>query len=268
VHRLGRRRDQRFIAFDCGCFSADFRFNELVNCMEGESPAPAGRHAGTDDRGCRFAGTILLDHLENMPVQAQEQMLQIMDSRNRSQDGADLAMDVRFMVATSLDPRQRVAEGRFSGELFARLNAMELFLPSLRERRDDIVPLCSYFIGEFNREFHKSVESVSEEVFDIFRSYAFPGNVRELRHIVERAVIVSDGSRIEPRHLPERLREATPAAPMPAAMTGGSFPSLNEMEQVHILRALELTQGNRSRAAEILGISRAALWRKIKLLNA
>ncbi|MFH1154866.1 MAG: sigma-54 dependent transcriptional regulator [Pseudomonadota bacterium] len=264
IHKLSHRKNQRFLAFDCGCFSNDFRFSELVGCTEELSTRFTSTKSSEQEKNILFSGTVFLDHFENMPVQTQEQMMQILDSRATARSAGPSVMDIRFIAATHQDLKSRVAEGRFSEELYNRINTIELYLPALRERRDDIPPLCSYFITEFNKEFKKGIESVTDEVFSIFRSYAFPGNVRELKHIIERAVILSENRRIEPRHLPDRLSESV----LPSLPDGDvNFPTLSQMERMHILRALEITKGNRSKAAEVLGISRAALWRKIKLIN-
>ncbi len=138
-------------------------------------------------------------------------------------------------------------------------------VPSLIERRDDIFPLCSYFLSKLNREFEKNIESFSDEVFSIFLSYHFPGNVRELKHIIERAVILSDGKTIELKHLPERFSKKFPALP---STESKQLSTLKVMEQNHLLKVIEITKGNKSKSAEILGISRAALWRKLKQIAA
>jgi two-component system response regulator AtoC len=130
----------------------------------------------------------------------------------------------------------------------------------LRKRRDDIPPLSGYFLDKFSKEFKKKVEYISEEVISTFMSHDFPGNVRELEHIIERAVIVADGNTIEFKHLPRRFHKAD-APPLDATK---KFLSLAEMEKQHILAVLEATGGNKSKTTELLGISRAALWRKLK----
>ncbi|OGR11972.1 MAG: hypothetical protein A2277_04920 [Desulfobacterales bacterium RIFOXYA12_FULL_46_15] len=263
VHKLSHRKDQRFLAFNCGCFSNDFNFAELLGSLE-----EPGGYAGSTDRGSRdirFVGTIFLDHFETMPGETQKDMLVLLDKdgSTRSQDSAE--RDIRFIVATHQDLKKRVEEKKFNRELYQRLNAISISVPPLRDRRDDISPLCSFFLTQLNKEFEKNIESVSDEVFSIFMGYSFPGNVRELRHIIERAVILADTTSIELMHLPDRLRKKTLLSSHP--VENQPFVNLNEMEKAHILRAIEITHGNRSKAAEILGISRAALWRKLKVFN-
>jgi two-component system response regulator AtoC len=255
VHKLSHRREQRFLAFNCGCFSNDFNFTELLGSLE-----EPGGYTGSKDQGSRdirFTGTIFLDHFETMPGETQQDMMALMDKNgsNRFPDSGE--MDIRFIVATHQDLKKKV-------DLYQRLNAIPMSVPSLRERRDDISPLCSFFLAQLNKEFEKNIESISDEVFSVFMDYSFPGNVRELRHIIERAVILADTTTIELMHLPDRLRKKTPA---PTSLASQSFMSLAELEKGHIVKAIEITRGNRSKAAEILGISRAALWRKLKMIH-
>jgi len=189
-------------------------------------------------------------------------MLKILDSQKLSlQDGVyDFPFDVRILAASRCDLGQLVEEGKFRDELYYRLNVIELFIPPLRERRDDIPPLCGYFIPKFAKEFEKAVEYISEDVISVFMSYDFPGNVRELEHIIERAVILADGNTIDLKHLPGRFHQAE-SRPLDATRT---FMTLAEMEKQYILEVLAATGGNKSRTTELLGISRAALWRKLK----
>jgi len=260
IHQLGHRKNQRFLAFDCGCFSNDFRFRELVSSL--------GPQSGDDkDMQTRFSGTILLDHIENMPAQTQQDMIQILNHKQSgavSSDGDAPPMDVRFIAATQKDLGKKVGQGRFSRELYQKIRAIELEIPALRDRKEDIPILCRYFVNRFNQTFQKQITSISDDVSAIFDIYAFPGNIRELRHIIERAVILADGEVIEPRHLPQRL---TPAGTPGTADRQEPFLSLHEMEQHHILSALKITDNNKTKAAEILGISRAALWRKLRIIS-
>nr|NJM03152.1 sigma-54-dependent Fis family transcriptional regulator [Desulfobacula sp.] len=265
IHKLSHRKDQRFLAFNCGCFSNDFNFTELLGSLEEPGGAIGSKDQGLRD--IRFIGTILLDHFDTMPEQTQSDMIKLLDKTGstRSQDSGG-EREIRFIVATHQDLKSRVEEKKFNRELYHRLNAISISVPPLRERRDDIFPLCSYFLTQLNKEFEKNIESISDEVNSVFMEYSFPGNVRELRHIIERAVILADTTTIELTHLPDRLRKNNPVYPSPTKSQ--AFTTIDEMERAHILRAIEITQGNRSKAAEILGISRAALWRKLKMFSA
>ncbi len=260
IHNSSVRKNSRFVAINCGCFSNDLLIEELIG--RGNDTLPGAAQASGTITGSDSGGTILLDQIEDMSAKMQLSMLKIIDSKKLSlQDGVnDFPFDVRILASSRSDLGKLVEEGKFKDELYYRLNVLELFIPPLRERRDDIPPLCGYFIQKFSKEFEKAVEYISEEVISTFMSYVFPGNVRELEHIIERAVIVADGNTIEFKHLPRRFQKAD-APPMDATR---KFLSLAEMEKQHILEVLEATGGNKSKTTEILGISRAALWRKLK----
>jgi DNA-binding NtrC family response regulator len=260
IHNLSRRKNNRFIAINCGCFSNDLLIEELFRPGSANFPGddPSKERFGQPESG----GTILLDQIEAMSPKMQLAMLKIIDSNVASQPrgSGDLPFDVRILVASRYRLGQLVEEGKFREELYYRLNVLELFIPPLRERRDDIPPLCRYFLDKFAKEFKKAVGYVSEEVISLFMSYDFPGNVRELEHIVERAVILADGKTIKRRHLPGRFGKADD----PSADATKEIMPLAEMERRYILKVLQTAQGNKSKTAELLGISRSALWRKLK----
>jgi len=260
IHGLSPRKNSRFMAINCGCFRNDLLIEELARPENAVFPGVdqlRGRKDGTES-----GGTLLLDQIEDMSPKMQLSMLKIIDSKEVSLlDGSDnYPFDVRIFAASRYHLGQLAQEGKFKEELYYRLNVLELYMPPLRERRDDIPPLCGYFLDRFTREFKKAVESISDEVISIFMSYDFPGNVRELEHIIERAVILADGNTIEPKHLPGRFKK-TAAAPMIAE---NKLMTLAEKEKQYILEVLAAAGGNKSKTAELLGISRAALWRKLK----
>jgi len=260
IHNLSPRKKNRFMAINCGCFSNDLFLEELFRpgkVVPSRGPQRSERFARYESEG-----TILLDQIEDMSPRMQLSMLKIIDSKKISrQDGNDdFPFDVRILVASRYNLGKLVEEGKFREELYYRLNVFELFIPPLRERRDDIHPLCGYFLNKYAKDFKKTVEYISEEVISIFMSYDFPGNVRELEHIIERAVILADGKTIEPKHLPGRFINAA-SPPLDETRT---FKTLAEMEKHYILEVLDATGSNKSKAVEFLGISRASLWRKLK----
>ena len=260
IHNSSLRKNSRFVAINCGCFSNDLLIEELIG--RGNDTLPGADQASGTITGPDLGGTILLDRIEDMSSNMQLSMLKIIDSKKISlQDNVnDFPFDVRILASSRSDLSKLVEEGKFRDELYYRLNVIELFIPALRDRRDDIPPLSSYFLHKFAKEFEKAVEYISQEVISTFMSYDFPGNVRELEHIIERAVILADGNTIELKHLPGRFHKAD----SPALDAARSFMTLAEREKKYILEVLEATGGNKSKTAEILGISRAALWRKLK----
>jgi two-component system response regulator AtoC len=261
IHNLSRRKNQRFIAFDCGCFSRDFRFAELVASNDDPPKSDPSKKKSAVSNKTTFAGTILLDHIENMPKASQQEMLQLLDGKTNAFDSL---MDIRFIVVAHQNIEEKIIEGKFQLELYSRIRAIAIEIPPLRRRTDDLPVLCHYFLGQLNQEFEKKIKTFADDVFPVFEAYAFPGNIRELRHIIERAVILADENIITVNHLPKKLSlKSAKRKPYDTS----SFPTIQQMEQNHILKAIEMTKGNKTRAAELLGISRAALWRKLRLIS-
>ena len=260
IHNLSPRRQNRFTAVNCGCFSNDLLIEEIFR--PGKGIFSGDTHHKAADTGSDVGGTILLDQIEDLSPKMQLSMLKIIDSKSVSrQNGKEyFSFDVRILAASRHKLGKLVDEGKFQEALYYRLNVLELYIPPLRERSDDITLLCGYFLNKYAKEFNKAVKFVSDDVIKIFMSYHFPGNVRELEHIIERAVILADDNIIEPKHLPGRFQTADAPSFSPAK----KFLTLAELEKQYILEVLEATGGNRSRAVDLLGISRAALWRKLK----
>jgi DNA-binding NtrC family response regulator len=263
LHELSPRCGQRFMAINCGCFSNDLLIEELF-AGNGKTIAESG--TGREKRGRKGqGGSLLLDQIEDLSPSMQLALLKVIDSNKTTRYAATGAsqLDLRIFAASRHDLSLLVREGRFREELYYRLNVVELTIPPLRERRDDIPPLCRYFLERYAREFNKPVRRVADEVISIFMAYDFPGNVRELEHVIERAVILSEGDCLQADHLPERFKTA--AAVKKA--TEDNYMTLAEREKQYILEVLQAADGNKSRTAELLGISRAALWRKLKLFQ-
>ncbi len=259
IHHSSPRKKSRFIAINCGCLSSDLLIEELFGSSRINEGAPD--HALAADSG----GTILLDQIEDMPAKMQLSMLKILDKKKAHQpdQSAFFPFDVRILVASRHNLRKLVEQGKFREDLFHRLNVMELYIPPLRERREDIPPLSGYFLNKFAREFQKPVKAIADDVISIFMMYDFPGNVRELEHVIERAVILTDGSTIEVKHLPNRFTSQGASTLTDEAQ----IPTLAEVEKNHILKVLKATGGAKSKAAELLGISRSALWRKLSAIS-
>jgi DNA-binding NtrC family response regulator len=265
IHARSGRRHQRFLTIDCGDLGNAQFVHQLIGYGKGDLC-----EAIQSQRGIFSAdqvGTLFFNRVEKMPVIMQSQLLKTIDTidRSRAAAGQTRAADIRILVATETDLAQRVETNRFDGVLYDRLIFFNLSIPPLRERKDDIPPLCSYLLRKFSDDFKKPVESIAPEVIDIFSAYPFPGNVRELAHLIERAVIIADGRTIHLKHLPGRfLKEASSTK----SAEPGDFLTLAELENRYIIEVLEAAGGNKSRTAETLGISRAALWRKLKHIKA
>lgn len=254
-----------FLAIDATAFDDEQIVAQLLGYSEGDLYEAIQRGSGIFNRGP--LGTLLFDHVERMSMVFQQQLLQLLEKADIQREDRSKAagMSVRVLVGTAADLEERTLRGGFKQELYDRLKLFKLFLPPLRDRKDDIPPLCRYFFDKYRTQFNKDVRSISSEVVAILVNYDFPGNVLELEHIIERAIILVEGDTIERQHLPARFLEALKSKGVEKPT---EFVTLAELETRHIFEVLEATNGNKSKAAEILGISRAALWRKLKQYKA
>ncbi|HEY8380133.1 MAG TPA: sigma 54-interacting transcriptional regulator, partial [Nannocystis sp.] len=191
-------------------------------------------------------GTLFLADVDLLPPSAQPKLLRILQDPATGSEGA------RILAATSRDLSAEVAAGRFRQDLFYRLGVVQLHIPSLRERQDDILPLARHFLKRFVRQFRKSITGFSERALGVLTGYEWPGNVRQLEHCIERAVTVTRGREIEPRDLPRELMTRTSGDDTPPVIPGSS---MHELERWAILKTLEHVGGSTSKAAKILGIS-------------
>lgn len=265
IHARSQHAPKRFLAIDCDNFNNAQLVTQLLGVKGGNLTGAIRTRSGIF--GPDPVGTLLLDRVEAMPSHMQDQLLDTLMTAYRGDSGSqkESGSDIRIIVAVETDLAEQVKKGAVKQELFESLNVFKLTLPPLRERKDDIHPLCRYFFDKYRQELSKSVDSIATEVIDILVDYDFPGNVRELEHIIERAVIIADGKTVTRRHLPGRfLEEKKPGH----AVKSDQFATLAEIEKRYILQVLGANQGNKSKTAEILGISRAALWRKLKQFTA
>ncbi|MDX2454678.1 sigma-54 dependent transcriptional regulator [Desulfosarcina sp.] len=265
IHAGSMRRKHRFLAINCANFGNEQLAGQLLGYKSGNLSEAIRTRDGIFS--ANQVGTLLFDQVEEMPLNMQDQLQSILDMTDSQRSGstADTGIDIRILVATDTDLAKRVKAGSFKKAIYDRLKLFELTIPPLRERRDDIHPLFQYFFDKYRQELGKPVDSISPAVVKILVGYDFPGNVRELEHIVERAVILADGHTIERKHLPVRfLEELKSARPLESRQ----FSTLADLEKRYIVEVLQASHGNKSRTAETLGISRAALWRKLKLIKA
>ncbi|MFV0350125.1 MAG: sigma-54-dependent transcriptional regulator [Halodesulfovibrio sp.] len=263
VHRLSLRSDKRFLAVNTGAFNAELLANELFGHEQGAYTGAQRTKAGVFE--ATHQGTLLLDEIGEMPLGMQVQLLRVLQERTVVRVGGteEIPVDVRLMAATHRDIEKEVERGRFRQDLFYRLNVFTLKLPALRERVDDIPLFCHYFIEKFANAFKKDVIGMDDEVLGILMAHPFPGNVRELENLIERAVVLCDGSTIEARHLPQEFHKAAAMTHHDVQTDEGLLP-LTEVERRHILKVLEHVQHSKGQAAKILGIDRATLWRKLQ----
>jgi two-component system response regulator AtoC len=214
-------------------------------------------------------GTLFLDEIGEMSPNLQAKLLRALEMKRFRRVGGtvDIAVDTRIVAATNRDLKAMVQQDRFREDLYFRLNALQLVVPPLRDRTEDIPPLIDHFVGHWNRELGRTVKGPSDEALTLLLAYRWPGNVRELRNVIERAILLESEEWILPEHLP---LEIVGAGGSGAAVIGTmirtekSIVPLADAERMAIELALEQTAGNKTRAAEALGISRQTLRTKLK----
>jgi transcriptional regulator with PAS, ATPase and Fis domain len=264
IHQLSPRRDRRFVAINCGAFTEELLSSELFGHEKG---AFTGAH--TTKKGLMeiaSGGTLFLDEVAEMPPSMQVRLLRVIQEKVIIRVGGveEIPIDVRIIAATNKNLKKEVELGHFRQDLYYRLNVITLQVPPLRERRDDIPLLCHYFIDRFSKAQKKNITEISEDVMNILMEYEFPGNVRELENMMERAVTLATGNRIEVEHLPIDLQQRLFHITRPQK---NELLTLEEHEREYIQWVLMKTRGNKSKAAEILGIDRVSLWRKMRKYN-
>jgi two-component system response regulator AtoC len=267
LHELSPRAAMPFVAVNCGAIPAELLESELFGHVRG-----AFTDASRDKKGLAAeadGGTLFLDEIGELPFALQVKLLRFLEDEQvrRVGDTRSERVDVRVIAATARDLSRAVKDGQFREDLFYRLNVVNVRLPALRERPDDVPALVEHFLAKYRRlRPEEPLTGVSPEALEVLRSHRWPGNVRELEHAVERAVVLADGPLIQEGDLPDEVR-VPPGPPTPAAAPGGDLSvkrAFRAMEEQLIRAALDRTGGNRTRAAELLDLSYRALLYKIK----
>ncbi len=257
LHSESPRRASPFVVVDCPTLSDALFASELFG--HGTETA-----AVTQDQAGRIeaatGGTLFLDEIGEMPLSVQSKLLRFLDKRRYEETGGgqSSSCDVRVVAATNRRIEDDVKNGRFRLDLFFRLNVVEIDIPPLRERPEDILPIARHFIEVFSAQHGRPVQQLSKGAVQLLSSYAWPGNVRELRNTIEQVVMLCSANVIEAEAFPVRLAGAT----RPQPSIGGDF-AVDEIEQEHIMRVIRRTP-TLERAAVILGIDYTTLWRKRK----
>ena len=259
LHQRNPRKHQPFISFNCGGFSEDLIANELFGHEKGAYTGATETKIGLLEAA--HQGTIFLDEIGEMPLSMQVKLLRFVEERTLIRVGgvALHSVDVRLIAASNQDLKELVKNQSFREDLYYRLNVVTVTLPPLRSRRDDIPLLVHNFLSKYSKAFGKEIKGISPEALEILSQYPFPGNVRELENIIERAVALSDDSMISSRDLPSDLRELCMSN-----LDGQSWPSLEEKEKQYIQQVLIKTNYRKNLSAQILKLPRTTLWRKMK----
>ena len=261
IHHLSRRSNNRFMAVNCGAFTEELLANELFGHEKEAFTGARGIKKGLFE--VASGGTFFLDEIGDLPLPMQAKLLRVIQEKNLIRVGGvdEIPVDVRILAATNKDLIREVETGKFRQDLYYRLNVVSLVAPPLVERRDDIPLLCQHFLIKFADRQNKKIEKISREVLDVLTDYEFPGNVRELENIVERAVTLCSGATIELQHLAPDLQQRRFQV---ERRQRREFLTLEDNEKEYISWILQQTDGNKTKAAEILGIDRVSLWRKVK----
>jgi len=267
IHFGSARADRPFLQVNCAALPEHLLESELFGHERG-----AFTDAHTQKRGLfesADGGSVLLDEIGDLPAGGQAKLLRLLESKTFRRVGGvtELRADVRVIAATNVDLEERVQEGRFRADLFFRLNVVRIRIPPLREHPEDIPLLAAHFIARFNQEMKRSMRGVSSNAMDLLQAYRWPGNIRELRNVVERAFILhASADDLRPEHLPPELRGSAPQrkAERTAPVVPPEGHVLDDVERKLIRDALERSSGNQSQAARLLGVSRDTLRYRLK----
>jgi transcriptional regulator with PAS, ATPase and Fis domain len=260
VHDESTRAAGPFIAVNCGAITETLLESELFGHKRGAFTGAASDRPGLFEAANR--GTLLLDEIGDVSPGMQVKLLRVLQEREvrRVGENKSRSVNVRVLAATNRDLAHGVAEGAFRQDLYYRLKVVELYVPPLCDRRDDILPLARVLLADAAIRMTRKISGLAPGAADQLLRYEWPGNVRELENAMERAVALARGNRVELEDLPEEIRQAFPKP----VVNGGAVQPLSEVEKEYILAVLELNDGNQTRTAEQLGIGSATLYRKLK----
>ncbi len=261
IHEHSTRANGPYVAVNCAAIPENLLESELFGVERGAFTGAVARRIGRFERAS--GGTLFLDEIGDMTLGLQAKILRCLQEREVERVGGEMTIpiDVRVIAATNCELEQEIANGRFRSDLYHRLAVVELSLPPLRERGDDIRMLAEYFVGHFAAEHGRPVQGIAEESVAVLRRHPWPGNVRQLRNVIERAVLLADGPVLMPGHFPTRV--VSSAFGGQTADKSALLP-LDEVVRSHILRAIALCNGQHGLVAELLGIHRNTLRRKLQ----
>lgn len=271
IHVASGNAPEKFVAINCAAIPGELLESELMGHEKGAFTDAHQKKLGLIPLA--HQGTLFLDEIGDMPPLLQSKILKVIEEKEFTPLGATRSQHVEFrlITATNKNLEAEVRAGRFREDLYYRINLIPIEMPPLRERVEDIIPLAHHFMKLFNGELGRDFQGLAPEVVRAFRAHSWPGNVRELRNTIERVMILEDGRIIKPEYLPDAIRKlatggaTTASAASRLEMAAGItvFPTLDAVEKAHIMRALEMTNQNVSRAAKLLGISRHTVLRKL-----
>ena len=260
IHNLSTRREKPFIAINCASIPATLMESEIMGHERGAFTGADQRRPGVFELA--HGGTLFLDEVGEIPIELQAKLLRVLEEGRLRRLGGkvELEVDVRVVCATNRDLKAEIKNARFREDLFFRLNVFQITLPPLRERREDVPMLVQHFVEKFNGDSGKRVSGVQQDAMETLKNYDWPGNIRELKNAVERAVILCDGDLILREHLPPDMAGTGPERHSFRLSYGLT---LDHVEKEYILGSLQRNSGNKARTAEILGVSEKTLYNKL-----
>lgn len=259
IHSKSSRRDKPYIKVNCGAIPENLLESELFGYEKGAFTGAQSRKAGRFDRA--QGGTLFLDEIGELTLPLQVKILRVLQEREFERVGGTevLKADVRIVAATNRDLDKMVEEGKFREDLLYRLKVIPIKIPALRERKDDIELLAEFFINKYSKEMNKGAINIDNDALQILKNYDFPGNIRELENIIERSVILSSEGLITASVLPKEVVKGAYSGKKDLFILPEDGISLEEIEESFVRQALEMSRGNQTQAAKLLGISRHAL---------
>ena len=262
LHHASERSDEPLICLNCAALSPTLLESELFGHEKGAFTGATERKRGKFEAA--NGGTLMLDEIGEMSPEVQAKFLRVLEGHAFERVGGHepIKVDVRVVAATNRDLQSMVREGKFRQDLYYRLHVVEILVPPLRERGKDCLQLAEYFLAQFNQEMGRRIEGFSDEAKKTLLEYSWPGNIRELKNVVERAVVLNTKNHIDVSDLALSPASETRTSGSPSA--DAVEMTLAALEQIHIERVLRHTDGNKSRASAILGIERSTLDRKLK----
>lgn len=259
IHALSPRASRPFVELHCGSLPESILESELFGYEPGAFTDAKRQKLGLFEEG--QGGSVFLDEIGELTPSVQMKLLKVLEQKTLRRLGGnrEIPLDVRIITATHRNLEKEVKEGRFRADLFYRLNVIPLTIPALRDRPGDVVQLANFFLQESCRAFNKKLGLLSDEILEALKNYAWPGNVRELKHVLERMVVTAKGTSLSVKDLPKEVRENRfPKASLKGVLTK------SDAEKENIQRALLETKNNRSKAADLLGVTRKTLFNKMK----
>ncbi len=263
IYELSPRSEKRFLPINCGAMTEDLMINELFGHEKDAYTDAGAMRSGLLESAT--GGVVLFDEIGEMPLTMQVKLLRVLQEKKIIRVGGtkEIPIDVRLLAATNRDLKEEVERGTFRQDLYYRLNVVNIHIPPLRERMDDVHLLVNYFLAKFSLPGGRT-KNMSKEALRKLENYDFPGNARELENIIERSLALCDDKEIQPHHLPADLHSHPDLAVPNLQMAADPRKSLEENQQEYILSVLKSVDGNKTQAAKIIGIDRVSLWRKLK----